>query len=176
MDSHLRAKTPISPVAGPYGHPLHPLLVTVPIGTWLASLVFDIASHAVGDGGFLVYGSYWLVGIGCVGAIAAALFGLLDLSRVARGTRAFRVGITHAALNVLVLTVFGVSFFLRGEALGARGTPPPFIALSVVALGLLAASGWLGGKLAYSYGVRVADEKRQAEGFLPPGHLSPREV
>jgi uncharacterized membrane protein len=35
----------VSVLAGPYGHPIHPILVTVPIGAWTASLVFDIASH-----------------------------------------------------------------------------------------------------------------------------------
>ena len=40
-----RAKQPVSSMlAGPYGHPFHPILVTVPIGAWLCSLVFDIAA------------------------------------------------------------------------------------------------------------------------------------
>ncbi|MGW0424100.1 hypothetical protein [Streptomyces sp. NPDC003015] len=42
---HQQAKRPVSAaLAGPYGHPFHPILVTVPIGAWVASLVFDIAS------------------------------------------------------------------------------------------------------------------------------------
>ena len=54
-DCHLgRAKQPVSAaLAGPYGHPFHPILVTVPIGAWAGSLVFDIASHLVADPGFL---------------------------------------------------------------------------------------------------------------------------
>jgi uncharacterized membrane protein len=33
-----QAKQPVSAaLAGRYGHPLHPLLVTVPIGSWLAT-------------------------------------------------------------------------------------------------------------------------------------------
>jgi hypothetical protein len=39
------AKHPVSRLAGPYGHPLHPIRVTVPIGAWVASFVFDLASH-----------------------------------------------------------------------------------------------------------------------------------
>ena len=47
-----RGKQPVSAaLAGPYGHPFHPILVTVPIGAWAASLVFDIASHLVADPG-----------------------------------------------------------------------------------------------------------------------------
>ena len=45
------AKRPKSIVAGPYGHPFHPLLVTIPIGTWTASLVFDIVGAVTGEWG-----------------------------------------------------------------------------------------------------------------------------
>jgi uncharacterized membrane protein len=44
-----QAKRPVSALlAGPYGHPLHPVLVNVPIGAWVAASVFDVASHRVG--------------------------------------------------------------------------------------------------------------------------------
>lgn len=53
-----QAKHPVSSaLSGPYGHPFHPILVTVPIGAWVASLVFDIGSRLVGDPGFLAQGS-----------------------------------------------------------------------------------------------------------------------
>lgn len=34
----------MSLLAGPYGHPLHPVLVTVPIGAWVASFVAPVAA------------------------------------------------------------------------------------------------------------------------------------
>ena len=66
-----QAKHPVSLMAGPYGHPFHPILVTVPIGAWMASLVFDIASHVTTGPGFLAQGSLWLIVIGLIGALAA---------------------------------------------------------------------------------------------------------
>jgi len=77
MTNQLRqAKQPVSAaLAGPYGHPYHPVLVTVPIGAWVASLVFDIASHLVGHPAFLAQGSVWLIATGVVGALAAATTG-----------------------------------------------------------------------------------------------------
>lgn len=67
-----QAKRPVSAaLAGPYGHPWHPILVTVPIGAWVASLVFDIGSRLVSAGAFLVQGSLWLIAIGVLGALAA---------------------------------------------------------------------------------------------------------
>jgi hypothetical protein len=42
-----QAKRPVSVLAGPYGHPLHPALVAVPIRPWVASHMFDVASRLV---------------------------------------------------------------------------------------------------------------------------------
>lgn len=162
------AKHPRTPVAGPYGHPVHPILVTVPIGAWVCSLLFDIASRAADDPEHFSHGSYWLIAIGLVGAVAAAAFGLLDLLTIPRRSPAWRTGLTHMALNVLVVVLFAVSFAWRwGERPEPGEVSIAQIALSAVALVLLAASGNLGGKLAYHDGVRVADEATQAAELFP---------
>ena len=160
-----RAKRPVTPAAGPYGHPFHPILVTVPIGAWVVSLAFDIAATQAGEPEVFVKGAFWLIGAGIIGAVAAAVFGLLDLLAIPRGTPAFRTGLAHMVLNVVVLALFAVSFGLRRGHLDEADATVTAVVLSAVALALLAVSGWLGGKLAYRYGVRVADEVAQAEGF-----------
>jgi uncharacterized membrane protein len=160
------SKQPLNSLAGPYGHPFHPILVTIPIGTWVASLVFDIASRTVDNGQAFATGARWLIGIGVLGALAAGVFGVMDLLTIPNGTRAFVVGLTHLALNVVVIVLFAISFFLRSGDDIANGT---LITISVVALVALGASGWLGGMLAYRYGVRVATEADQAEGFRSQG-------
>src|SRR5947199_3175026 len=96
------AKEPVTPLAGPYGHPFHPILVTVPIGAWVASLVFDVISRAGNDAAVFAKGAYWLVGIGIVGALVAAMFGFLDLFAIPTGTRAFKTALTHMSLNLSV--------------------------------------------------------------------------
>jgi uncharacterized membrane protein len=161
-----RAKQPVTPVAGPYGHPFHPILVTVPIGAWVLSLVFDIAAVYSGEPEVFVKGAFWLIGAGIIGAVVAALFGLLDLLAIPRGTPAFRTGLLHLALNLAVVAIFAVSFALRRSHLDEADATVAAVVLSVVALALLAVSGWLGGELSYRYGVRVADEATQAEGFI----------
>ena len=167
MTDELRqAKRPVSAaLAGPYGHPFHPILVTVPIGAWVASLVFDIASRLVTGPGFLAEGSLWLIAIGVLGALAAAMIGFLDLFAIPTGTPAFRTGLWHMGLN-LTITVGYVLGFLwrRTDSLDGPVALGPLV-LSAACLALLAVSGFLGGKLAYHYGVRVADETTQAAGF-----------
>src|SRR3954447_18099032 len=80
----MSGKRPVTPVAGPYGHPFHPIFVAVPIGAWIASLVFDIASRTADDGAAFARGAYWLVAMGVIGALVAALFGLLDFLAIPR--------------------------------------------------------------------------------------------
>jgi uncharacterized membrane protein len=170
-----RAKEPVSAVlAGPYGHPFHPILVTVPIGAWAASLVFDVASHLLHEPGALVVGSAWLIGIGVVGAVLAALVGFLDLLAIPAGTRAFRTGLVHMSLNLAVTAAYAVGFWWRTtgstvSVLAGPGSVGPVaigpLLLSGTSFAVLALSGTLGGRLAYRYGVRVVDESTQAEGF-----------
>jgi uncharacterized membrane protein len=161
MDS---AKRPVTTLAGPYGHPAHPALVAVPIGAWIASFVFDVGSRVVSDGRFLAQGSRWLIGLGVLGAVVAALAGFLDLMAIAPGTRAFRIAVAHMSINLVVTALFGVGFALRDGTADRVGWGP--LALSAVALVGLSVAGWLGGALAFRYGVRVADEATQREGFV----------
>jgi uncharacterized membrane protein len=162
------AKRPRTPLAGPYGHPFHPILVTVPIGAWVLSLAFDIAAGSAGEREVFVKGAFWLIAGGIIGAVVAALFGLMDLLAIRRGTPAFRTGLTHMALNLTVVVLFAISFALRRDHLDEGDATVAAVVLSVIALAILAVSGWLGGKLAYRYGVRVVDETTQAEGFTNP--------
>jgi uncharacterized membrane protein len=163
------AKKPVSALlAGPYGHPFHPILVTVPIGAWISSLVFDIASHRIADPMFLTEGSVWLIAIGIIGALAAAMVGFLDLFAIPPGTRAHRTALVHMSLNLTVTGAYAANFLWRrttydDSSVVAFGP----LMLSAVSLVVLAASGYLGGKLAYRFGVRVAAETTQAEGFHP---------
>ena len=162
-----QAKQPISAaLAGPYGHPFHPILVTVPIGAWICSLVFDIGSYIDDSPGFLAQGSLWLIGIGVVGALAAALFGFLDLVAIPTGTPAFRTALVHMSLNLVVVAAYIGNFVWRyGQYHSGGQVAAGPLVLSAVTLAALAVSGYLGGKLAYRYGVRVAREADQVEGF-----------
>jgi uncharacterized membrane protein len=162
-----RAKRPLTPVAGPYGHPFHPIAVTIPIGAWTLSLVFDLVSRWAGEDEVFVKASFWLIGAGIVGAVLAAALGLMDLATIPRRTPAFATGLTHAGLNTVVLALYAVSFLLRRDHLDEGDVTVAAFVLSAVAFAVLGASGWLGGKLAYHYGVRVADDATQAEGFRP---------
>ncbi len=112
-------------------------------------------------------GSHWLVGIGLVGAVIAAAVGILDFLVIPGRTRAYRAAVLHMSFNLAVIVVYVVNFLIRANPLGPVGWGQ--LVLSAVGLSLLGGSGYLGGELAYRYGVRVATESTQASGFAPAG-------
>jgi len=167
MDAgQLQSKKARSILAGSYGHPVHPIMVTVPIGGWVCSLVFDLVSYGSSDPKPWSSGAMWLILLGALGAAAAAVWGVIDLLNLPRGTAARRLGQIHAAVNSAALALFIVNFIWRYTTRDSWDSAPvgPLI-LSIVGLAAIAVSGFLGGKLAYHYGVRVAEESVQAEGF-----------
>jgi uncharacterized membrane protein len=166
-DDLQRAKRPVSALlAGPYGHPLHPVLVPVPIGAWVAASVFDVASHLADDPRPWAQGASWLLLIGVIGALAAAFVGFLDLLAIPSGTPAARTALVHMSLNLAVTGGYLAGFVWRRAAgTGPEAVPWGPLVLSLGCLAVLAVSGFLGGKLAFRYGVRVADEATQAEGY-----------
>jgi uncharacterized membrane protein len=134
------------------GHPIHPMLVTIPIGLWIFSLVCDfIAMRSATPETWNVVALYALVG-GIVGALAAAVPGLVDLVSL-RDRAIKKTGLIHMSINLTVVALYVVNAWLRFE--GQAGTP--FI-LSLVAVAMLAVSGWLGGKMVYLAGVGVSPQ------------------
>ncbi|MDT4914905.1 MAG: hypothetical protein QOC66_4033 [Pseudonocardiales bacterium] len=124
----------------PIGHPLHPVLVTVPIGAWTSSLAFDV----LGDD----KAARRLIALGCLGALPTAASGASDWMSTQGPER--RVGLVHALLNYAALGAYGMSWLARRHGRRARG-----VALSLTGAGLISASGWLGGHLSYSLGIGV---------------------
>lgn len=163
-----RAKHPVCrPLAGPYGHPYHPALVSIPIGAWVASLVFDVASHVAAKPAFLAAGSEWLIGIGIAGAVIASLAGFIDLLSIPEETHAYRTASAHMVLNLLLTVVYAAGFLWRHRTYGSNApVGMGMLTLSAACIVLLTVSGFLGGRLAFRYGVRVADEATQESGYL----------
>jgi uncharacterized membrane protein len=129
------------------GHPLHAALVTIPIGGWTIGLALDLASVVGGRRRFRPAADM-ATAIGLGGALMASLAGLADWS-LTHG-KARRVGLAHALLNTTVASLYGASLVARAGGVRSVG-----IGLSTAGFGLVGISGWLGGELAYRYGVGV---------------------
>jgi nitrite reductase/ring-hydroxylating ferredoxin subunit/uncharacterized membrane protein len=143
------------------GHPLHPVLTDVPLGSWTAAAVLDAVEEVSGHGAF-GRGADAAIGIGIIGALGSAITGLTDWRHT--DGRARHIGLTHGLLNLGALALYTASFFLRrGRARRAgRG---------MALLGYLVANtaAYLGGHLVYGeqVGVDHTAAQRPPEGFVP---------
>jgi uncharacterized membrane protein len=131
------------------------MLIAFPIGLWVFSLIADLV-YQWGFGSFVWNNvAYYTMAGGIVGALLAAIPGLVDLISI-REPRAKRIGIAHMIVNLVVVGLYVVNLFLRSIE-GASATLT--IALSVVGVGLLSLSGWLGGEMVYIYHVAVDEHE-----------------
>jgi len=137
-------------------HPIHPMLVPLPIGLWIFSFVCDLV-FAFGSGApvWKTVALYTMVG-GIVGALLAALPGLIDLLSLPPGLRT--TAIIHMSINLTIVVLFVINAWLRIRAGDAGNTATGPVWLSLIAILMLAVSGWLGGKLVYESGVAVDTE------------------
>lgn len=144
------------------GHPIHPMLIPFPIALWVFSLVADVVYLWRGNPGW-AWMAYWILLAGCIGAVAAATFGIIDYFSI-EDKKVAKYAAWHARLNVLALLVFATSWFLRRGVdfsnPGGRLTLP--IILSVVGVIAVGISGWLGGELVYKHGVAVSPQNDTA--------------
>ena len=132
------------------GHPIHPMLVPIPIGLWVFSLVCDVVYRFTDTAIWNTMAYYSLAG-GIIGALLAALPGLIDLYNLPP-SQAKKVGLWHMAINLTLVTLYVINFLWRRNIEPASLGP---VVLSVVAVLGLLVSGWLGGEMIYRYGVGV---------------------
>jgi nitrite reductase/ring-hydroxylating ferredoxin subunit/uncharacterized membrane protein len=138
------------------GHPLHPALVTVPVGAWGAALVLD-GLDATGRGGAGTgEAARTVVQVGVAGALASAATGLTDWQHAHDEAR--RVGIVHGALNstALALYTWSLADRSRGRAARARATAAAGYAITLT-------SAYLGGVLSYRHRLGVDHSQRSNE-------------
>jgi uncharacterized membrane protein len=137
------------------GHPIHPMLIVLPLGLFISAVVFDALYLWRGDVAFATV-AYWNIAGGIVGGLLAAVFGIIDWMAIPAGTRAKRIGLLHGGANVVVVLAFALVWFMRAGAIDLAPSTTIFM-LEVGALLLGSVAGWLGGELVDRLGVGVDD-------------------
>jgi nitrite reductase/ring-hydroxylating ferredoxin subunit/uncharacterized membrane protein len=119
------------------GHPLHAVLVQVPIGSFASASILDLlGGDDAEDGADL------LALTGLLSAVPAAAAGATDWS--AANPSEQRSGLVHASLNAIGLAAWVASLLARRRGERSRGT-----ALGLLGLAAIGASGTIGGHLSY---------------------------
>ena len=139
------------------GHPLHPILVHVPMAVWPAALLFDLLSRAGIGGNAIVRTSFFAIGFGLAVALFALPTGIVDWWGIKREKPAWKIGLWHMLLNAVVLVLFAINFSLRhGTYRKAETVSGGPLMLSIIGTLVLFVSAYLGGRMVYAYGINVA--------------------
>ncbi|MEU5844231.1 DUF2231 domain-containing protein [Rhodococcus sp. NPDC047139] len=131
------------------GHPVHPLLVTIPIGSWVSAAVLD-AMPGQRDA------SRKLVALGLAATVPTVITGYADFSVLDVPRR--RVGAVHAVSNAIGAICMAMSYRKRRAGRARGGTAWTLIGLGAVGIG-----GALGGHLSYAQGAGVHQWQRPYE-------------
>lgn len=138
-------------------HPLHPLVVHLPMALWPAALLFDLLSLANIGGKTSVRLSFLCIVVGLAATLVAVPTGLADWMEIKKDKPAWKIGLYHMALNLVVAILFAVNLGLRvstfRQAVVVEGGP---LVLSAIGTGVLFISAYLGGLMVYDYGIAVA--------------------
>lgn len=118
------------------GHPLHPVLVQVPVGSWVSAGLLDAIPP-------LRPAATFLIGAGVVTAVPAAASGAADWSEQEIGVR--RLGAVHAVANTVALGLYVGSLAARKTGRGELGR-----VLSYSGLALAGGSAAIGGHMSYT--------------------------
>ncbi len=145
------------------GHPIHPMIIPFPLALWTTSFVADVIYYFWHAPSLLVI-SKFLLAAGCLGAVAAAIPGIIDWWAIT-DSKVKRIANWHARLNIIALIIFATSLYLRmkvGAPLVNYSLKIPFL-LSLLGVILISISGWLGGALSFEHGVGVAPQHDSPE-------------
>ena len=132
--------------------PLHAILVSVPLGAWTGTAVFD-GLAACGAGKTMDTAADATLILGLVGALGAAITGLNDWADVDGPPR--RIGAVHALLNITSMALYGASWLRRRSSnAGSRSTAR---ILATTGFLVISASSHLGHNMVYEHGIGVQD-------------------
>lgn len=144
-----------------YKHPIHPMLVVFPIGLWIFSLACDLVRLAGAPGdAWTTVAFYSMIG-GLIGALLAAVAGFIDLLYYRWDAAPLRkIAVTHMAINLIVVVLYAINVGLRASEPSSVGSSLGIpTLLSIIGVGLLLVSGWLGGQMVHVH--RVGVEERE---------------
>lgn len=135
-----------------FGHPVHPMLVHLPIALWVSATACDGLSLV---GVSQAWPLAWLcMAAGLTAALPAMAAGLADFAGL--DENAVPTALRHMMLMGLAWSAYLAALLLRSDGLAVMPTPvPPAMAVGLAGFILLIVGAAQGGRLVYTLGVGV---------------------
>lgn len=138
------------------GHPLHPAVVHLPVGAWIAAAIIDIVERDASAAKPAVYLALYCVVTGLVTALFAVPTGVAEWSSIKKEKPAWKLGLYHMALNLLAAVIWAANLGLRVNALHtAHPVTVAILSTSIAGALLVLISGYLGSLMVFDHGTSV---------------------
>src|SRR3954452_2732729 len=161
-------------VRGFPGHPSHPPLTDVSIGAYTVGVAMLIAGALGLQTTEMAHGALLAISAGLIVAVPTALTGLVDWLKIAPGTPKRTVATVHLLTMVTATVLFAVTWLLARPGYNHGNVLTRTWIVALIAEGVLAAGGYLGGTIVFVYGERVVGaERTPVADALKPGHVAP---
>ncbi|CAN5880481.1 DUF2231 domain-containing protein [soil metagenome] len=134
------------------GHPLHPMLVPIPIACFVGTLITDIVYARTADMQWANM-SAWMLTVGLIVSVFVVIAGLIDVFGEPR-IRKLRAAWVHAVGNSLVIVLSILNVFVHSRD-AYNSVVPLGLTLSALVVVILAVTGWNGWEMVYRHGVGV---------------------
>lgn len=134
------------------GHPVHPMLITFPVGLLVTAVIFEIIGLISGKTMWTEV-AFYMIAAGFISGLLAAVFGFIDYMAIPSGTRAKSIAMMHGAGNVTMVVLFGIAWLLWQSSPRHVGVAPAI--LTFIGVAIIGFTGWLGGELVDRLGVGV---------------------
>jgi uncharacterized membrane protein len=153
------------------GHPLHPPLTDATIGTYTFAVVaglldvLEVTDSAAAR-------AWWVaLLVGILFSLPTAATGLADWVRIESRTPLWRTATTHMVVMLLATGVFLATIIVGKASYDDGDITTGAYVLTLVAYGLLAFGGWVGGAIVFVHGMRVLNlvEEPAKRAMAPAG-------
>ncbi|MGE5595504.1 MAG: DUF2231 domain-containing protein [Hyphomicrobiales bacterium] len=148
------------------GHPIHPMLVVVPIGLFVWALVSDFIYLGTDKDKMWYDIAFWTGIAAIISAVIAALPGFGDFLTLAAKSDARTMALTHMVLNLGVVLLYLIAMLLMlDDGATDGGSLATVIVLHAIGVAGLLVSGWIGGEMVYRHHLgMVADDEQESRG------------
>lgn len=162
---------------GQPGKPSHPPLTDASIGAYTVAVVMLVLGAFGLEEEQMAHGSLLALSFGLLLAAPTALTGFADWVRLPQQSPVRRVATIHLISMLAATVVFAATWIAQLDGYRDDRVETLAVVLGVVGMALLIAGGFVGGTLAYVYGVRVLKQRDTATAdALIPGRTGDDDV
>ena len=148
----------LSLIRGGDGHPSHPPLTDVAIGSYTFAIAALMANKVGFEEAITAGAGFYALLLGLAATAAAVVTGFADYLLMENGTLLKKTATYHWTVMVCATVFFVATAWLLSDEYDRGDVSTIALVLGLVGYGLMSVGGWLGGAVVFKHGMRVVTD------------------